>query len=218
MTWSDPISDLEKFISDQDGDKLRHRKRVLGRQDGTNVTFKTLEFRRVTDFTAVTGAEPEGVYVDGVKATIDTDNQVVGEFKLEDAPSGNQELTATYYVKWFTDDELTTFLVDSANVLSVADSYTQIPEGLRPAALNFAASNAYQKLSLRWADTLSDTYKLQDAPDDDMSPVDQYSKMAETFRKTALMLRDDYYKRQGQYLSPLYGTSTRPISPVTPNR
>lgn len=218
MTWLEPIEDLQKFLSDQETDKLRYRKRVLGFQNGINTIFKTFEFRRVTDFTIATGNMPEGVYVDGVKAAIISDNNYIGEFELQTAPSGNQELVATYYIQWFTESELQLFLKDASNSLSLSDSYDQIPGGLRLSALNFASSSAYQKLSLRWSDTMGDVYRLQDAPNDDESPLEKYSKMAAEFRDIGIKLRDDYYKRQGRPNSPLHGTLAGRISAVTPNK
>lgn len=218
MTWSDPIGDLQKHLSDQEDDKLRHRKRVLGYQNGIRTTFKTFEFRRVTDFVAATGSIPEGVYVDGVKAVVTSDDPEIGEFELQSAPSGNQEVVATYFVQWFTTDELTRFLTESANTFSLSDSYDQIPQGLQPAALDFAASRAYKKLALRWADAMSDVYRLQDAPNEDYDPVKTYSELSKEFMESGLKLRDDYYKRQGQALAPLHATSAGAVSAITPNR
>lgn len=218
MTWTDPIGDLQKHLSDQEDDKLRHRKRVLGYQNGVNPIFKTFEFRRVTDFVAATGSIPEGVYVDGTKATVVSDDPEVGEFELDVAPSGGQEVVATYFVQWFTTDELTRFLKESANTFGLSDSYDQIPTGLQPAALDFAASRAYKKLALRWADAMSDVYRLQDAPNEDYDPVTTYANLSKEFAKSGLKLRDDYYKRQGQPLAPLHATAAGVVSAVTPNR
>ena len=40
MSWLLPVEDLRSELSDGATDKLRYKKRVLNRVDGTNVRFK----------------------------------------------------------------------------------------------------------------------------------------------------------------------------------
>jgi hypothetical protein len=206
MIWANPEIDLRTLLSDGSEDKLRYRKRVFGEVNGNNTRFKTLEFRRVTDFTSA--EDPLGVWIDGVYQTggISSDSMSTGDFILGSAPSPRSVIEASYYVQWFNDTEIQTFLRASSNWLSLGDDYTRVVGGLQPAALKYAAADAYQKLSLRWAEHLSETFLLNDAPSEKMfAPVDQYSKMSLAFRKEAEAARDAYYTRAGQNLQPLFG-------------
>ncbi len=139
MTWAAPESDLRTLLSDNAEDKYRYRKKVFGNTDGTNVLFKTFEFRRVTDFT--TAAYPLGVWVEGVLLTstdIASDNPGSGDFELAAAPTVRQKVEASYYIQWFLDVEIQNFLRLASNWLGMGDDYTQISPQLRPAALKYA--------------------------------------------------------------------------------
>jgi hypothetical protein len=207
VTWADPSTDLRTLLSDGLEDKLRYRKKVFGEVDGNNVAFKTFEFRRITDFTSSDG--PLGVWVDGVLgAAIDSDNPSTGDFFLKEAPSTRSKVEASYYIQWFTDVEITNFLRLASNWLALGDNFANISQGLRPAALKYAAAEAYQKLALRWADPMSQTFLLNDAPAKDaMKPIDEYQKLSLNLRKEAQAVRDDFYSRSGQNLQPLFGTA-----------
>jgi hypothetical protein len=205
MSWTTAIDDVRRLLSDGPKDKLRHRKRVLGKIDGTNVTFKTLEFRRLTDFT--TASAPEGVYVDGVTAPVTLDDPSnTGEFNVTTAPVDGSVVEATYFIQWFTDSEITGFLTSASNWILQSDVYDNISPGLRPAAIHYAAQEAYQKLAVRWAEELSETYRLQDAPSEGaFEVVDKYRTIAMDMHKKSMALRDDFYKRSGKTLQPLFG-------------
>lgn len=213
MSWTTALEDIRRLLSDGSTDKLRHRKRVFGTIDGTNLVFKTLEFRRVTDFT--TAASPEGVYVDGSAVAVALDNPEVGEFTLSTAPLDGSVVEATYYSQWFTDQELDGFLQDAAYWLNLGTAIN-IPPGLRPAALHYAAQEAYLKLALRWTERLSETYRLEDAPGDDtFAVVDKYRAIAMDMHKKSMQLRDDYYSRSGQNKAPSFQSiAGRVVDPV----
>lgn len=214
MTWSTAVTDLRNFLSDGPTDRLRWRKRVLGDIDGTNKRFKTFEFRRVTTFVGITA--PLGVYVDGTKVNVTVDDLPSGEFTIS-APAAGTVVEATYYMQWFIDSELQDFLIHSSNWLLSTDDFTQIPPGLVPAAENYAAFEAYMKMALRWTERLSETYRLEDAPDKDRITIVQYFKeLADSRRETALKLRDEYYTRQGMALQPLFRSIPGRVGPVTP--
>lgn len=218
-TWVDPIGDVRKVLSDGPTDKLRYRKEVMNQLDGTNRTFKTFEARRLSDFSQSPTA-PIGVYVNGAAATVTDDDPVSGEFTLQTAPTDGQQLRATYYVQWFLDAEITEFLVQAAEWIGYQDAYLTIPEDLRPAAKEYAASVAYQKLSAKFAENLAESYQLYDAPDKKrFDPVSAYMKISDSKMKRATQLRDDVYKgRKGQSGAPRFQTIAGRARDVAPGR
>jgi hypothetical protein len=207
-------------LSDNPNDKLRAYKRVFGQIDGTNTVFKTFEFRRITDFTL--GAVPLGIYKNQVRlntSDIASDDVTTGYFTLAAAPSGSDVIEATYYVQFFYDAELDGFLRLASNWLGLGNDYTNIAEGLRPAALQYACGEAYQKLAMRFAEHLSETYRLEDAPDANrFKLVDEYKRMGEDCRKEGENLRNQFYTRQGQSLQPLFGVNAGRVRNVEPSR
>lgn len=207
MTWLTPETDLRTLLSDNATDKHRYRKKVFGEVNGTNTYFKTFEFRRLTNFT--TSAFPLGVYIDGVfqlVAAISSDNPNTGDFVFVTAPTGRVKIEASYYVQWFIDAEIQNFLKLASNWLGMGDTYSNILEQLRPACLKYAAAEAYQKLSLRWAEHLSEVFLLNDAPvGKDMSPVDKYRQMSLDLRKEAEEAAKFVYSRSAQNYQPLWG-------------
>jgi hypothetical protein len=216
--WVDPVGDLRIKLSDGPTDRLRAYKKVFGNQDGTNKLFKTFEGRRITDLTSTD--LPLGVYVDGVPVTVSEDNVTTGYFTLQAAPANTAELVATYYVQYFLNAELDNFLRLSCNFLALGDDYYQIPGGLQNSALCYAAAEAYQKLAMRFADKMSDVYRLEDMPDKEREAIIlNFKKSSEESRTEAKALRDDFYKnRQGQALAPLFGYNLGRVTDVPPNR
>jgi hypothetical protein len=206
MSWTTAVTELRQLLNDGPTDRLRHRKRVFGDVNGTNVVFKTLEFRRVTNFT--TAVAPLGVFVNGSPVTVATDFAEVGEFNLSAAPVDGDVVEATYYTQHFLDAELEQYAKNGALWLTSSDDLNAIVGGLRPAVLNWGAGDAYQKLALKWAERLSETYRLEDQPDPDrQTNPNMYQKLAQDFYKKAKSLRDDFYTRQGQNLQPLFGVA-----------
>jgi hypothetical protein len=214
MSWTTSTTELRTLLSDGATDKLRYRKRVFGMQDGTNKVFQTFEFRRLTNFTTATA--PSGVYVNGVIQTVDTDFTEVGEFKLHTAPANTDTVEATYYNQWFLDAELDQFCSNGGNWLGFSDK-TVTPVGLQPSLIRYAAADAYEKLALRYAEHVSERFRLEDAPDPKLrTPVVQYMDMAKNYREEATKQRDQYYTRQGQSLQPLFNTVTGTVKNQTP--
>jgi hypothetical protein len=220
MSWLTAISDVRLKLSDNPNDKLRAFKKVLGQVDGVNVLFKSFEFRRVTDFTSA--AAPLGVYVNQSRldtTDIASDDLQTGYFTLVTPPAADAAVEATYYVQFFYDTELEGFLRLSANWLGFGDDFTTITEGLRPAAIQYAIGDAYQKLAMRFAEHISETYRLEDAPTEDrFRIVEQYKQLAAQSHEEARGFRDEFYKRQGQPLAPIYGLNKGFVRDVGPNR
>lgn len=219
MSWTTAVVDLRKLLSDGPTDKLRYRKRVMGIQDGANKVFKTFEFRRVTNL--VTATAPYGVYVNDVLVSVSADDlSVTGEFTLATAPTNGDTVRATYFLQWFVDAELEEFLISAAQWIGFADNYQAIPDGLQPSAKEYAASQAFQKLVLRWSENMAETYQLFDAPDERrFDPVQAYMNISKAKYELAVKLRDDVYKnRKGQALAPITGVLAGTVKNVAPNR
>lgn len=220
MSWTTASTDLRTLLSDNLTDKHRYRKRVFGEINGINTSFKTFEFRRITDFTTATS--PLGVWIDGVlqdPTAVSGDSVGTGDFYLETAPADGSIVEASYFIQWFKDTEIDNFLRLACNWLSLGDDYSQLGQGLRPAALKYAAAEAYQKLSLRWAEHLSETFLLNDAPDEKrMAIVDVYRKQSLDLRKEAETVRDDFYSRSGQQKQPLFASIVGTVADNVPKR
>lgn len=219
--WSTALADLRTLLNDNATDKLRDRKRLIsGAFNGINVQFKTFEFRRVTDFT--TSVWPFGVYKNNsaTPEVVTVDNLGTGDFRLTTPPVDGDILEATYYIQYFLDAELNNFLSNASLWLnSSTDFTTAIAPGLQPSALKYAAGDAYEKLSQKFFEHASDTFRTEDNPDEKKGTlVDQFTKMSKNFRDMALKLRDEYYTRQGQSLQPLFGTNKGNVKDVAPQR
>lgn len=218
MPWSTAVTDLRTLLSDGPTDRYNSRKRCFGEINGTNNLFRTFEFRRITDFTQA--VLPLGVYINGsaVPATgISADYPNTGEFVLSTGhiPIDGDIVEASYYNQWFLDSELTDFLNTASNWLQSSIDYTVLPNGLWPAALKYAASEAYLKMAIRWRTFLSEMYKVEDEPKKPgTGPSEEYTRMAEIFREEALKSRDDYYTRQGRNLQPLFGSVLGNVRPM----
>ena len=217
MSWTTALSDVRMIMSDGPTDKLRYRKRVMGFQSGTNLIFKTFEFRRVTDLS--TAVAPLGVYVDEAPVTVSADNLEIGEFTLAAAPTDGQSLRATYYIQWFNDNELTEFLTSASEALDFGATYANIPEDFRPAAKYYAAGNGYQKLAMFYSMNASEVYQLEDSPvDKQFAPADRFQKLSTQMFEYAIQLRNDVYSRKGQALAPRHQTISGTVQTVAPNR
>lgn len=208
MPWTTGIAELRVQLSDGPTDRYFFRKRCFGEVNGTNARFKTFEFRRITDFTL-----SAGVYIDGVllgTPSITSDNPLTGEFVIQNSaiPLDGSIVEASYYSQWYLDSELGDFLMNASRWLLSSDDYTTVQGGLIPVALSYASSEAYKKMAQRWRTYMSDMYKVEDAPKQEADgKVDSFLKMAEHFRKEALAMRDEFYKRQGRSLQPLFGSA-----------
>lgn len=204
MPWTTAVDELRALLSDGPTDRFRFRQRCFGETNGTNLLFKTFEFRRVTNFTTTQGLYKNGVLL--ALAAVSSDDLATGQFNLATPPIDGDVIEASYYNQWFLDTELANFLTDAMRQLFSGDDYTLMPAGLKPSGLKYAASEAYQKMAQRWREYMSQGYKVEDAPNKaPNSPVDSFIKLSETFRKQALEMRDEFYKRQGRSLQPLFG-------------
>lgn len=215
--WTTAVTDLRTLLSDVPIDRLGYRKMVFGRLDGLNTVFKTFEVRRTTDFTTATA--PEGVYVDGIQVGVTTDDTQTGEFNLASAPSDGQRIEATYYSQWYFDTELQVFLKNAMQWLGFGDDYTQIPDGLQPAALYYAAQEAMHKMAVRWMTRMSQMYQVSDAPTNELTnQINVLKELAKEYREKSNELRENFYQRNDQALAPLFGMVIGRVKEPTPPR
>lgn len=219
MPWATAVADVRTVLSDGPTDKLRWHKDVLGLQDGVNVNFKTFEARRISPLVGSNGA-PIGVFINNVLVSTSSEDLESGLFVLSVAPINGALVRATYYIQWFDDAEIQQFLTTASEWISGADDWTQLPNNLWPAAKTFSAASGFQKLSLRFATNMAETFQLYDSPDQKrFDPVTAYSKIANDMFKLAFELRDDVYKnRQGQALAPIARSIRGRVRDVPPNR
>ena len=224
MSWTTATDDLRLLLNDGATDKIRAFKRVFGDINGANDRFKTYEFRRITDFKTEDDASALGVYIDGVKvsnAYLTADDPLTGFFTFDSLfrPNSGQVVEATYYVQYFLEAELQSFLRLGQNWLGYGDDYLTTPQGLRPALLQYATGEGYQKLAMRFAEHSSETYRLEDMPDvKRIALVAEYKNAGAQAKEQAHTLRNEFYSRQGQHLSPLFGVLSPSIRDVAPRR
>jgi hypothetical protein len=219
MSWTSAITDLRTLLSDGPTDRPRFRKLVIGRQDSSNKFFKTFEIRRVTNFATVAPTSKLGVYVNSTKVTVSSDDIELGIFELAAAPTNNDSVEAVYYYQLFLDSELTSFLNNANFWLQSSASFSEIPDGLRVAALKYAQHDAYQKLSLKFADSTSGVFRLEDMPDIKLeSAIKTYKDLSDNLLESAKMLRDDFYSRSGKQNQPYFSSIAGRVSRVEPNR
>jgi len=219
MPWTTAKVELRELLNDNNNDKLRFRKRVIGTCNGSNVIFKTLEFRRLTNF--ITPTAPFGVFISdaATAATVTADFPEIGSFQLATAPANGDFVEATYYVQFFLDAELDTYLTSACRWIQSSDDFTKIPPGLQPAALKYGAADAYEKLASKFQEHLSDTYRTEDAPDEKKtSLVSEYRTLALKYREESAKLRAQFYTRQDQALQPLFANNLGAVPDVPPRR
>lgn len=215
MSWTTALVDLRTLLSDGPTDKYRWRKPVFPAPNGALTSFKTFEYRRITDLTTPTA--PLGVYVNSLPVPVTSDDPATGEFIITTAPNDGDKIEVSYYVQWFLDSELTSFIISASQWLLLGSDFTQVEEGLRPAAIKFAASEAYLKLALRWSERQSEMYRVEDAQDPkNKDALKGFTDLAEYFKGEASKLRDERYTRSGQPLAPIFSTIRGRARSTTP--
>lgn len=216
--WTTALTDLRTLLSDGPQDKFRWRKPVFPAPNGVIKAFKTFELRRISNLTSATA--PEGVYINQVLLPgggVASDDLPSGEFSLVVAPHDGDTVEVSYYTQWFIDSELTSFLISASEWLLLADQFIAVPDGLKPAAKKYAASEAYLKLAMKWSERYSEQYRVEDSQDPKVrDAVKSYVDLASTFKKEASALRDEYYTRSGQSKQPLFSTSSGRARAIVP--
>lgn len=228
MGWKDTqtaILALRSLIYDGPTDKYCAQKKVIGVIDGVNTLFKTFEYRRLTDFTSPPNVFM-GVFINGVPiptSDVASDDVSTGSFILQGSSVPTQVprtvVTATYFYQWFYDTDLDVFLQNASTWLGQGLTYINLDAGLNAAALRFAAQEAYEAAAMRYSTRMSETYKLEDGPNEDiLKSVAAFKDMADSFMDKAKQMRDDFYTRQGQSLAPNFAFSLGRVRDPVPRR
>jgi hypothetical protein len=145
-TLSTAIESLRTRLSDGPTDKYRHQMEVDPTPDGVHRIFGVPESRLVSGTLTV--------LLDGEPITPDAIDEAAGTFETP-APDEGQQLFASYYFQWFTDDELEEFLLQAAQLLSYEDvEDASIPVGIRTPVISFAAYFAYLRKAAESAPAL----------------------------------------------------------------
>jgi len=207
MSYTAAITEFRQMLSDTEYHKKSTKKKLIGDINGDNSVFVTYDKRLLEDTVEV--------FVNDVSVPFDVTDPVQGFLTLKDAPDINSSVTASYYWTWFIDAELITFLNKGAEQVSQNspdvpdDAYLMIPPGLKSAALKFAANFATQSL-IQFMITRrhSEEFLIEEDGNDDTKfsqTIAAMSKLADSYFKEALTLRDDFYKRQGKRNAPAFG-------------
>jgi hypothetical protein len=225
MSWTTAVTELRTLLSDGPTDRLRFRKAVIGEVDGSNVVYKTFEYRRITNF-KTGSASPFGVYKvlrsSGAVTLLSnsdfaSDAVAEGIFVLNVAITQGYSLEATYYVQWFDDAELSEMINEASMWVLSVEAPANVPSGLKPAVLQYAASLAYQKMAMRWRERHAEVFRTEDAPNDkQQTPTQEFMSMSKAFMDRASVLRKQFYTRQDQNEQPLFATAVGRVRDTTP--
>lgn len=217
MPWTTSLDELRTLLNDGPTDKYRYRKQLFGQINGVNGEFKSLEYRRITDFT--TAIAPLGVYVNDVLVASGADDPATGEVALTAPPVDGDKVTASYYSQYFIDAELNQFLIASTKWMDLGTDPTTLGSCLQQAALKYAAHQAYQKLSLRFLERLSEMYRVEDSVKADQTElVAQFKALSDDFYAAAVKARNDCYARSGKSEGPSWGFVTGSVRDIQPKR
>lgn len=165
MDWvaSDALTSLRSILNDLPTDKWAFKENVFPTPDSVTTRFF------VGNVNVVAGSLK--VYHKAVLVTPNgTPLWKTGEFDLIPAVSG--EVQTSHYYQWFTDEVLAVCLDDAAQMLSFYETViggfaaiiaagdpdvsisVDIPAGVRPGLLQYAAANAYMRKAAETADSL----------------------------------------------------------------
>lgn len=223
---STAITALRELVKDNLTDKLAFNKQLVSPAvDGVNLIFKSFEQRRLTNFTqSASFAFPLGVYINGTnigfgKVTNDDIESGILALDASVVPNNRDSVRATYYYQWFIDSELDQFFQNASNWLTLGPIYINVPDGLNIALLRFAAQEAYTAVAAKYMVRMSQVYKMEDAPNEDvLKSIQGFKDLASSFMKDATQLRDDYYTRAGQSLQPLFSLGLGGVRDPVPRR
>ncbi len=127
---------------------------------------------------------------------------------------------ASYNYYWFSDAKYTEFLNEAYSDLSLnaAVDPTQIPLGLEPAMLQYALARFFKARASQYMERYSSSGGEAGQAVESVSKG--YLQAASQAEKRGDTLRDSFYKKQGQQLTPAFQTNrTAPrIDPITPIR
>lgn len=207
--------DLRVFVNDGPQDRPFKGKMLLGVVDGTNREFLTFEDRLVPG-----SLVPSIDYAELPAGQWSEVDPVIGHIQLAAAPTAGQSVRARYYCRYFLDGDLDAALQLAGGQMDESADVTLISQGLRAATLSYAASFAFRKQSIRWAERMSDRLLLNDAPVDGQSNgrSNEFANLARDYLRDGLALRTSFYQSNGRRNIPAFAMLKPRIASIGPRR
>jgi hypothetical protein len=163
------------------------------------------------------------VYVNGVATAYASIDKVSGVVVMNSAPTTGSLVLVEYYFVLIADADYIDFAKDASRFVGTTPTFTALTDNSGVADLLVDACDHYivhhcaTKMS-----SLTSWYYQANAGNKSFNKdrlADKFSKTADEEMKTAVQLRDDVYKRQGQREAPAMVQSTIvPLGPFTPPR
>lgn len=207
MSYSSAVIELRQIIADTEFNKKATKKKLIGPVDGNNTSFVTYDKRIYSDSVEV--------FVNGELASFSVVDEIKGELLLATAPDKNTKVEASYYWRFWIDDELKNFLNKGAESTgqygstSPDQAYLNIEPGLKNAALYFAASLATRSLIFYITNRRhSEEFLIEQDKNDDTNfsqTITAMNTQAKALWDQAVFHRDDFYKRLGKRNKPSFG-------------
>lgn len=206
MSYDNAVLELRQLLADTDFNKKATKKKLIGPVDGNNTSFFTYD-KRISEDTLE-------VFVGNESVDFTLEDAVKGQITLSDAPAVNTKVVASYYWKFWLDEELINFLnkgAESTGEFSGAQpdtAYLLIQPGLKTAAMYFAANMANTSLVQYLVNRRHSEEFLveQDGNSDEgfSMMIKSLSEAGDSYWKKAVFHRDDFYKRLGKRNAPAF--------------
>lgn len=207
MSYDSAVVELRQIIADTEFNKKATKKKLIGPIDGNNLNFVTYDKRIYEDSLEV--------FLNGESVPFSVVDAIKGEINLSTAPDKNVKLEASYYWRFWIDDELKNFLNKGAEstgqsgISSPDQAYLNIEPGLKSAALYFAASLATRSLIFYITNRRhSEEFLIEQDKNDDTNfsqTIAAMNTQAKSLWDQAVWHRDDFYKRLGKRNKPAFG-------------
>ena len=229
MSYAIAVDELRQMIADTITNKRVTLKMMTGSANGENKVFTTYDKKIFEETLEVYTQVPNENPVKTTAFTVDDAN--VGQITFGTAPELGTEVRASYFWKWWSDEELINFLNKAAEQIGVFETnvttaasdqaYLNIPAGLKTPTLLFASYLANSALVsyLNTRKHSSEFLLEQDGNLDENynKSIEILQKNADSFMKQSLALTDRYYKRQGRQFAPAFAiknVNTKVYGPI----
>jgi hypothetical protein len=207
MSYAQAVTELRQLLADSDLNKKATKKKLIGKVDGNNTLFFSYDKRIFPDSVQI--------YVNNEETgSFSVDDEIKGQITLGTAPEINAKVEASYYWRFWIDDELKTFLNKGAestgqfNDIVPDTAYLKIQAGLKSAALYFAANMATDSLVHYLINRRhSSEFLLEQDGNTDTAYTATISGLrdqAKSYWDKAVFHRDDFYKRLGKRNAPAF--------------
>lgn len=215
------LLDIRQMLADTADRKRATNKKLIGAIDGVNVNFVTYD-KRLFDTTLVVYNPPN------TPVGFTLNDSVSGSITLDAPPLINTALTADYYYQFWLDSELINFLNKGAEATSVYTdaipdtAYLSIIPGMKSAALHLACSIANDALCAYLVNRRhSEEFNIEQDGNDDTgftNMINALKDRSKMFWDRGMLMRDDYYKRQGKRNLPAFAIKYGYTKNYGPNR